>query len=78
MGKLVRDKIPDIIRASGRTVGVRRLDEPTFRMALHDKLLQEAAELCDTRPGHNHTTTIPNPPLPLTPVSRSMPTYHLG
>ncbi|MEZ0383984.1 nucleoside triphosphate pyrophosphohydrolase [Mycobacterium sp. pW045] len=44
-GKLVRDKIPDLIRASGRTPDVRVLDETAYREALHDKLLEEAAEL---------------------------------
>jgi len=47
MGKLVRDKIPEIIRASGRTPVVRRLDDQSYLGALHDKLLEEAAELRD-------------------------------
>ncbi|MDD7811576.1 nucleoside triphosphate pyrophosphohydrolase [Mycobacterium sp. CSUR Q5927] len=44
-GKLVRDKIPDLIRASGRIPDVRVLDDAAYRSALHDKLLEEAAEL---------------------------------
>lgn len=44
-GKLVRDKIPDIIRASGRIARVSKLDEATYRLALYDKLLEEADEL---------------------------------
>jgi predicted house-cleaning noncanonical NTP pyrophosphatase (MazG superfamily) len=45
MGKLVRDRIPEIIRRSGRTPYVTTLDEQAYRSALHDKLLEEAAEL---------------------------------
>ncbi len=45
MGKLVRDRIPEIIRQSGRTPCVTTLGEPAYRHALHDKLLEEAAEL---------------------------------
>jgi len=45
MGKLVRDKIPDIIRASGRSAEVRQLDDRAYLSALHDKLGEEAAEL---------------------------------
>ena len=42
MGKLVRDKIPDIIRASGRTAEVRQLDDATYLAALHNRLAEEA------------------------------------
>jgi predicted house-cleaning noncanonical NTP pyrophosphatase (MazG superfamily) len=45
MGKLVRDKIPDLIRASGRTPRVRALDGAAYATALHHKLLEEAEEL---------------------------------
>src|SRR5947208_1625072 len=45
MGKLVRDKIPEIIRASGRTADVRQLDRDAYLAALHDKLGEGAAEL---------------------------------
>lgn len=45
MGKLVRDKIPDIIRASGRTPRVMTLRADTYQTALHDKLREEADEL---------------------------------
>jgi len=43
-GKLVRDKIPDIIRAEGRTPVVEVLAEAQRRPALLAKLLEEAAE----------------------------------
>ena len=45
MGKLVRDKIPDIIRASGRTPHVTTLAAGAYRTALHDKLREEVDEL---------------------------------
>jgi predicted house-cleaning noncanonical NTP pyrophosphatase (MazG superfamily) len=45
MGKLVRDKIPDIIRGSGRTADVRQLDDRAYLAALYEKLAEEAAEL---------------------------------
>jgi len=45
MGKLVRDRIPEIIRASGRTPTTRTLDESAYQEALHAKLLEEAGEL---------------------------------
>jgi predicted house-cleaning noncanonical NTP pyrophosphatase (MazG superfamily) len=45
VGKLVRDKIPDIIRASGRTPCVSTLTPSAYRTALHDKLNEEVREL---------------------------------
>ena len=45
MGKLVRDKIPDIIRRSGRTPRVTILPAESYRAALLDKLHEEVAEL---------------------------------
>ena len=45
MGKLVRDKIPDIIRASGRTPHVTTLTDGAYRRALYDKLREEVDEL---------------------------------
>jgi predicted house-cleaning noncanonical NTP pyrophosphatase (MazG superfamily) len=45
MGKLVRDKIPDIIRASGRTPRVTTLGAAEYRSALRDKLREEVDEL---------------------------------
>jgi predicted house-cleaning noncanonical NTP pyrophosphatase (MazG superfamily) len=49
VGKLVRDKIPDIIRASGRTPYVRTLTASAYRTALHDKLDEEVNELIAAR-----------------------------
>lgn len=45
MGKLVRDRIPEIIRASGRVPIVTTLGRDAFRTALTDKLQEEVAEL---------------------------------
>ena len=52
MGKLVRDKIPDIIRATGRTPRVRILPAEEYRSTLHDKLHEEVAELLATADSH--------------------------
>ena len=52
MGKLVRDKIPDIIRATGRTPRVRILPAEEYRSALHDKLHEEVAELLAALDSH--------------------------
>jgi predicted house-cleaning noncanonical NTP pyrophosphatase (MazG superfamily) len=45
MGKLVRDRIPEIIRSNGETPAVRHLETAEYEEALHEKLLEEAAEL---------------------------------
>lgn len=42
--KLVRDRIPDLIRTSGRTCGVTQLDLREYRQALRAKLQEEAEE----------------------------------
>lgn len=41
----MRDKIPDLIVQSGRTPRVVVLDEDSFRIALQQKLFEEANEL---------------------------------
>jgi len=43
--KLVRDHIPDIIRAEGRECATTTLDDEAYRLALHAKLIEEAQEL---------------------------------
>ncbi|MEN3538099.1 nucleoside triphosphate pyrophosphohydrolase [Microbispora sp. ZYX-F-249] len=50
MGKLVRDKIPDIIRRDGREPVVTVLDEAGFREALLAKLFEESTELSEAPP----------------------------
>ena len=43
--KLVRDRIPELIRASGNTCGTEMFDDDiAFRRALRDKLVEEATE----------------------------------
>jgi predicted house-cleaning noncanonical NTP pyrophosphatase (MazG superfamily) len=44
-GKLVRDRIPDIVRASGRSPLVRQLGDDELLPALLDKLQEEVDEL---------------------------------
>ncbi|HEY9665535.1 MAG TPA: nucleoside triphosphate pyrophosphohydrolase [Coleofasciculaceae cyanobacterium] len=43
--KLVRDRIPDIIRQSGKQCEVAVMAEAEFRQALREKLLEEAGEV---------------------------------
>lgn len=47
MGKLVRDKIPDIIRASGETPIIRKVTGLELRAALIEKLHEEVQEFCE-------------------------------
>lgn len=50
MGKLVRDLIPQIIRAQGRTAQTSVLDDDAYRVGLRDKLVEGAQELCHATP----------------------------
>ncbi|OPY29909.1 MAG: hypothetical protein A4E28_00629 [Methanocella sp. PtaU1.Bin125] len=45
VGKLVRDRIPAIMRAEGKSPEVERISGERLRQALKDKLVEEAAEL---------------------------------
>ena len=47
MSKLVRDRIPDVIRESGREPEVTHVKGEMLRQALKDKLVEEALELKD-------------------------------
>lgn len=47
MGKLVRDKIPDIIRADGMEPIVRKLPFGEYVTALGQKAIEEGVELSD-------------------------------
>jgi predicted house-cleaning noncanonical NTP pyrophosphatase (MazG superfamily) len=49
-GKLVRDRIPEIIEADGRTAKVRVLNESELVSALIAKLTEEADELRQAKP----------------------------
>jgi len=44
LNKLVRDRIPDLIQATGQTCATETLSEEGFRQALRDKLIEEAKE----------------------------------
>ena len=46
-GKLVRDLIPDLIRASGREPAVTVLDDAAYAVALRAKLEEEAREVAE-------------------------------
>ncbi len=48
--KLVRDAIPEIIRAAGGTCVTVVLGEPEYRRALQDKLVEEAREAATAEP----------------------------
>jgi predicted house-cleaning noncanonical NTP pyrophosphatase (MazG superfamily) len=43
-GKLVRDRVPEIIRASGAEPITYRAESAEYRRRLHDKLLEEVDE----------------------------------
>lgn len=45
MGKLVRDNIPNMIRADGRACEVRVLSEKEFDVHLREKLIEESQEV---------------------------------
>jgi len=45
VGKLVRDKIPEIMRSEGRNPEVEQISGERLRIALKDKLVEEANEL---------------------------------
>jgi predicted house-cleaning noncanonical NTP pyrophosphatase (MazG superfamily) len=49
--KLVRDRIPEIVHASGRTCETRTLAEDEYRAALRAKLIEEAEEAATASPG---------------------------
>ncbi len=44
-GKLIRDRIPEIIEQAGKSATWRELDADEFRLALRAKVLEEAEEL---------------------------------
>lgn len=43
--KLIRDKLPAIMRAQGLAVFDRRLDDDAFRTSLREKIVEEALEV---------------------------------
>ncbi len=42
--KLVRDKIPDIIKAEGKSVKIKKLNNEEYRIELNKKLQEEVQE----------------------------------
>ncbi|OGE76228.1 MAG: hypothetical protein A3K06_00235 [Candidatus Doudnabacteria bacterium RIFCSPHIGHO2_01_52_17] len=46
--KLVRDKIPDIIRREGRAPKIHTADDKEFQLRLNQKLKEEAGEWADS------------------------------
>ena len=47
--KLVRDRIPDIIRGSGKTCVFRTLDDEEYLEKLEEKLQEELAEYLESK-----------------------------
>jgi predicted house-cleaning noncanonical NTP pyrophosphatase (MazG superfamily) len=45
--KLVRDRIPEIIRANGKSCQVNVMSEEEYRLALAEKLVEEAREVAE-------------------------------
>jgi predicted house-cleaning noncanonical NTP pyrophosphatase (MazG superfamily) len=52
VGKLVRDRIPEIIRASGKEPATRVLDDLEYARALRAKLFEEAEEAVEADEDH--------------------------
>jgi predicted house-cleaning noncanonical NTP pyrophosphatase (MazG superfamily) len=46
-GKLIRDRIPEILEAEGLRYEIGRLDDEAFKAALLAKLVEEAGEAAD-------------------------------
>lgn len=46
--KLVRNKIPDIIKADGQVATIRTLSEDEYKKALLEKLVEEAREVLES------------------------------
>jgi len=45
--KLIRDRIPEIIEASGKSYEVRKLDATAYKQRLREKLLEEGHEVLE-------------------------------
>lgn len=43
-GKLIRDKIPEILQMEGKTIQIRIMDEAEYQNSLKQKLLEETLE----------------------------------
>ncbi|WP_433008560.1 nucleoside triphosphate pyrophosphohydrolase [Kribbella sp. CA-294648] len=49
-GKLIRDRIPEIVRAKGEELVTYRADAAEYRRRLRDKLLEEVDEFLTAQP----------------------------
>lgn len=47
-GKLVRDKIPEIVKKDGGTAEVEMLDDASYKLELHKKLKEELDEYLES------------------------------
>ncbi len=47
--KLIRDRIPEIIAANGRTAAIRTLTDVEYTIALEKKLREEVAEYLESK-----------------------------
>lgn len=47
--KAIRDRIPEIIKKSGKTCTVKQLNNPEFLSALENKLMEEITEYYESR-----------------------------
>ena len=56
--KLIRDRIPEIIRSHGADCEVERLDDESYRRALLHKLLEEAQEAHDAEDSEHLLTEL--------------------
>lgn len=48
--KLIRDRIPEIIEAEGKTCHIETMPEDEYRQALLEKVMEEAQEVAHTSP----------------------------
>ena len=48
--KLIRDRIPEIIRQTGRKCEVKKMSQSEYHQALLDKLIEEAKEAAEAKP----------------------------
>lgn len=49
--KLVRDRVPEMIAASGNAFAIRRVTDAEWRLALQSKLQEEVKEYLEAAPG---------------------------
>ena len=59
--KLVRDRIPDLIRSAGQRCGVEELPDAAFRLALLEKLVEEATEAREAGAANAPPSSTPSP-----------------